>query len=74
MIHRISTTDPITLRDIPDPYGMPYVVESNSEGDVTIYFESQKTRQMYLDMQVKNPSRDFEVILNSPDTEGIDND
>jgi hypothetical protein len=71
MIHRISTTDPITLRDIPDPYGLPYIVESDADGDVTIYFESQQTRQMYMNMQVENSAQDSSENMNSMETKGV---
>jgi hypothetical protein len=65
-IHMISTTDPITLRDVSDTWGRPYVVEGDHYSDITIYFESEETRQAYLDIPVENPSRDLSVSLDNP--------
>ena len=53
MFHAISTTDPITGRDIPDLAGQPFVVEGTHYNDLTIYFESEKTKQTYLDIPVE---------------------
>ena len=50
MKHRIETTDPITGHDIEDLYGKPYVVEgAGTPNDRVIYFESEDSRQKYLE-------------------------
>jgi len=41
----ISTTDPISGKDVGDVTGKPSLVD----GNLTIYFESEQTRQAYLD-------------------------
>ena len=41
----LSSIDPITGRDIKDLSGHPYIVD----GNVTMYFESDETRQAYID-------------------------
>lgn len=40
-----SSIDPITGRDIMDRKGRPTIVD----GNVTMYFESEETKQAYLD-------------------------
>lgn len=41
----ISTIDPITGRDIGSVEGKPSIVD----GNMTMYFESEQTRQAYID-------------------------
>lgn len=65
-MHRLCTTDPVSLQDIPDPEGMPYVVEGERFSDVTIYFASETNRQAYLSMPVECPGRDFSYNLDNP--------
>lgn len=40
----ISTIDPITCQDVGDIEGKPFLVD----GDLILYFESELTRQRYL--------------------------
>jgi hypothetical protein len=49
----LGTIDPITGRDIGELSGRPYVVE----GNLVAYFESEATRQDYLDMPLDHPFR-----------------
>lgn len=60
----LSSIDPITGRDIEDLAGHPYLVD----GNVTIYFESDATRQEYLEMPIDHPFH----LVDNPDDEGID--
>ena len=71
MLHRIETTDPITLRNIEDLSGKPYLVERGPEEDLVIYFESEDTRRQYLAIPVENPTADY-LIPDNPLEEGID--
>jgi len=71
MLHRIETTDPITLRNIEDLSGKPYLVERGAEEDLVIYFESEDTRRQYLAIPVENPTSDYLIPENSLE-EGID--
>lgn len=48
--HMISTIDPISGRDIQDLEGRPHIVD----GNLVIYFESEETRQAYLDMPMEH--------------------
>lgn len=63
---RISTTDPITLNDIRDPEGKPFVVEGSGDSALKIYFESEETKREYLGIEVEHPSEDFKYNLNNP--------
>jgi YHS domain-containing protein len=49
--HLIGTIDPITGHDIGDVKGHPSLID----GNLTIYFESEETRQAFLEMPVNHP-------------------
>ena len=49
--HLINTIDPITGRDIDDVSGHPSIVD----GNLTIYFESEKSRKTYQEMPINHP-------------------
>ena len=57
--HIISTIDPITGHDIGDVKSHP----SLTDGNLTIYFESEVTMQAFLKMPVNHP---FEHSLGKP--------
>jgi hypothetical protein len=59
-----STIDPITGRDIRDPAMHPYVVDCK----VKMYFESEETRQAYLETPTDHPLR----LIDNPTDEGWD--
>ena len=63
---RVSTTDPITLRDVPNPQEHPFVIEGEGDTAIKIYFESEDTKREYLDIQVEHPGEDFDTNLNNP--------
>lgn len=48
-----SSIDPITGHDIMDRKGRPTIVD----GNVTMYFESEETKQAYLDTPLDHPFR-----------------
>lgn len=60
----ISSTDPITGRKIADLTGHPYLVD----GNVTIYFETEATRQEFMDMPIDHPFH----LVDNPTDEGYD--
>lgn len=64
--HIISTTDPINGFDVTDPTKRPYVVEGDYVSDLTIYFESDVSRQAYVDIPVEHPEQDFSKTLSNP--------
>lgn len=47
---RYQTTDPITGNDVSSPETAPFVVEGTGEDSLKIYFESEQSRQAYLDV------------------------
>lgn len=49
----VTNIDPITGRDIMHLKNHPYIID----GNVTIYFESEETRQAYLDTPIDHPLR-----------------
>ena len=49
--HLINTIDPITSRDIANVTGHPSLVD----GNLTIYFESEKTRRAYQETPIDHP-------------------
>jgi hypothetical protein len=51
--HLISTIDPITSRDIENVEGHPSI----TDGNLTIYFESEKTRHAYQQTPINHPFR-----------------
>lgn len=63
---RISTTDPITLNDVPNPEKHPFIIEGKGENALKIYFESEETKKAYLEISVEHPSEDFKTNLNNP--------
>ncbi len=60
----LTCIDPITGRDIKDLAGHPYLVD----GNVTMYFESEATRQEYLDTPIDHPFH----LVDNPTDEGYD--
>lgn len=60
----LSSTDPITGREIEDLAGHPYLVD----GNVTMYFETEATRQEFIDMPIDHPFH----LVDNPTDEGYD--
>jgi len=60
----LTNIDPITGNDIADYRQHPH----HTDGNVTMYFETEETRQAYLDMPVDHPF----PLIDNPDDEGID--
>jgi len=63
---RISTTDPITGKDIPNPEGRPFVIEGSGDSALKIYFETEENKRIYLDIPVEHPGKDFTTNLDNP--------
>lgn len=43
-----TTTDPITLHEVPDPENHPCVYDGDGVNGLEIYFENEENRQLYL--------------------------
>lgn len=67
MSYIVSTTDPITLADVKDREGQPFV----QEGDLKIFFESEATKQEYLAIPVERPEQGLRVSLDNPSDEVV---
>ena len=63
---RVSTTDPITLREVPNPAAHPFVIEDAGENALKIYFENEDNKHAYLDIATEHPGKDFTTNLNNP--------
>jgi hypothetical protein len=44
--------DPITLHEVTDLEGHPCLYEGDGENGLEIYFESEETKRMYMDMEM----------------------
>lgn len=56
-----TTTDPITLHDVPHPESHPCVREGEGGNILEIYFENEENKQAYLAMELA----DHKVIRGS---------
>ncbi len=72
MQHRLSTTDPISLHEVSNLEGKPYIVEGTRHNDLTIYFENQANKKIYEDIPVECPGNDFSHDVGNNIDEGID--
>lgn len=72
MYRKICTTDPISLGDIPDTRGKPYLVEGDTENNVVIYFESEENKRQYLAIPVEHPCSEIRLNLDNPTDDMID--
>ena len=52
---RFETTDPITGNDVADLDHAPFVIEGSGDDALKIYFESEASRQAFLEISVKYP-------------------
>lgn len=49
-----TTTDPISLRDVPDPENHPCVYDGDGDNGLEIYFENEENRRIYLETKVES--------------------
>ena len=59
----ISTIDPISGKDIRDLSGRPHIVD----GNMVMYFETEKNRQAYLDTPIDHPFK----LVDNPDEDWV---
>ncbi len=72
MQHRLSTIDPISMNEVNNLEGKPYLVVGSHYNDLTIYFENEQNRQLYEDIPVECPGNDFSHDIGNNVDEGID--
>lgn len=63
-MHIKTTTDPITLHDVPKPEEHPCVYEGDGGDGLEIYFENEENRQEYLNMELEDKK-----VIKGNDTE-----
>ena len=61
-----SHTDPITGNDVPGSEGHPFV----KDGIMTVYFESEVTRQIYLETPINHPVSILNNVVTADDDRG----
>ena len=61
----VSTTDPISLVDVPNPEVHPFVVEGEGDNALKIYFENEENKNTYLGIEVEHPGEDIETSLDN---------
>ena len=59
---RVETTDPITGNDVKNLDHAPYIID----GDLKVYFETEQSKQAFMDIEVEHPGADFEHNLDNP--------
>lgn len=69
---RIETTDPITGKTLKNPEGRPFVIEGQGDDALKIYFESEDSKQAYLEIETEHPGEDFTTNLDNPQSMGGD--
>jgi hypothetical protein len=52
---RVTTRDPMTGNDVRDRENAPFVLEGKGAGALKICFESEQTKQQYLEIPVRTP-------------------
>lgn len=76
---RISTLDPMTLNDVHDLERAPFVIEGEGDNAIKIYFESEASRDEYLDLEIHGSDGEsgagmqaiFQAMADNPDTGSI---
>ena len=59
-----TTTDPLSLREVPNPENHPCVYDGDGENGLEIYFETEENRQMYLNMKMEG-----NIVLKGDDSD-----
>jgi hypothetical protein len=49
-----TTTDPISNHEVANPEQHPCVFEGDGDNGIEIYFENEKNRQTYLEMELED--------------------
>lgn len=64
-MHIRTTTDPMTLHDVSDMAEPPCIYQGDGDDGLEIYFESEQSRQQYLDMFMDDDDR---IVLRGNDS------
>jgi hypothetical protein len=63
-MHIRTTTDPVSLRDVPDPESHPCLYEGDGDNGLEIYFENEANKEIYMKMELEDKK-----VLSGNDTE-----
>lgn len=55
----VTTTDPITGKEVINPETHPFLIEGEGEYALKIYFESEATKRAYLENEAAQSEDDF---------------
>ena len=53
-MHIRTTTDPISLHEVPDPEHHPCLYEGDGDNGLEIYFETEYNRSVYMQMKLED--------------------
>lgn len=53
-MHIRTTTDPISLHNVPDPDNHPCLYEGDGENGLEIYFENEENKKIYMEMELED--------------------
>jgi hypothetical protein len=59
---RITTTDPTTGNEVHDTANVPFVAEGRGDDAIKIFFESEASRQEYLEFSAESAKPDPGVV------------
>ncbi len=59
-----TTTDPISMKDVPNPETHPCIDEGDGDNGIEIYFENEKNREEYLHIKIEG-----NIVLKGNDSE-----
>ncbi len=59
---RITTTDPMTGNEVRDTASAPFVIEGSGPDAITIFFESEASREEYLEFCAESAKPDAGVV------------
>jgi len=74
---RITTMDPMTLNDVKDISNAPYVIEGDGQQSIKIDFETEASKQEYVDMEIHGSEgisglkSIYDAMADNPDTGSI---
>jgi hypothetical protein len=53
-MHIRTTTDPVSLADVPDPDNHPCLYEGDGDNGLEIYFENEENKRIYMEMELED--------------------
>jgi len=59
-----TTTDPLSLREVPNPENHPCVYGGDGDHGLEIYFEHEENRRIYLETKIETS-----IVLQGNDTD-----